>query len=100
MAEYIDREALKNDGHLCYHDGKGTVYYEVDHAPAADVVEVVRCKDCKHFREYTNEYKRNVENADGDCYIRVMYSDYYQFDAVQYHDFCSMGAKMDGKGEG
>lgn len=37
--EYIDRHALKNDGHLCWHDGKGNVYYEVDHAPTADVVE-------------------------------------------------------------
>ena len=40
MAEYIDRHALKNDGHLCWHDGKGNIYYEVDHAPTADVVEV------------------------------------------------------------
>ena len=61
MAEYIEREALKNDGHICFHDGKGNVYYEVDHAPTADVVEVVRCKDCKYceihypVREYGGE---------------------------------------------
>lgn len=56
MARYIDVEALKNDGHPCWHDGEGNIYYEVDHAPTADVVEVVRCKDCKH----------NHENG-GDC---------------------------------
>lgn len=47
MAEYIDRYALKNDGHLCWHDGKGNIYYEVDHAPIADVVEV-RDGEWKH----------------------------------------------------
>ena len=40
MARYIDADALKNDGHLCWHDGKGNIYYEVDHAPTADVAEV------------------------------------------------------------
>ncbi len=45
-AEYIDRHALKNDGHLCWHDGKGNTFYEVGHAPIVDVVAVVRCKDC------------------------------------------------------
>lgn len=40
LGDYIDRHALKNDWHLCWHDGKGNVYYEVDHAPAANVAEV------------------------------------------------------------
>ena len=47
---YIDREALKR-----VYMGKGkdklrlaTVINELELAPAADVVEVVRCKDCKH----------------------------------------------------
>ena len=42
MARYIDVEALKNDGHPCWHDGEGNIYYEVDHAPTADVVKVKR----------------------------------------------------------
>lgn len=53
MAEYIDRHALKNDGHLCWHDGKGNVYYEVDHAPVVDAVEVVRCEKCKYSETIT-----------------------------------------------
>ena len=111
MAEYIEREALLEilnglyDHHLmmCNYAADGATQDCIEaviEAPTADVVEVVRCKDCKYFQEYTNEYKRNVENADGDCYLRVMYSDDYQFDAVKYCDYCSMGAKMDGKGEG
>lgn len=49
MPEYIDCYALKNDGHLCFHDGNGNVYYEVDHAPTVDVVDVVRCKYCEYL---------------------------------------------------
>lgn len=47
MAEYIDRNELKKmvrfSGHGMYYDA-----YEVQEMPNADVVEVVRCKDCKH----------------------------------------------------
>lgn len=59
--------------------------------PTADVVEVVRCKDCKHFMEYANEGK--VEGADGDCFIRMSYSLDHQFYAVKCDDFCSYGIK-------
>ena len=68
MAEYIEREALRNsvesiDWYNVY-KGKLTagapntenalykassIYAVIDNAPAADVVEVVRCKDCKYF---------------------------------------------------
>lgn len=34
-------------------------------APTADVVEVVFCKDCKHYREY----ERPVEDFDGFCVV-------------------------------
>lgn len=59
-------------------------------------VRVVRCKDCKYFREYTKDYKSNTEKADGDCYFRVMYSIDEQFGAVQGSDFCSYGVRKDG----
>ena len=70
MARYIDADALKNDGHLCWNDGKGNTYYEIDHAPTADVVEVkhgywllldecanagVYCSVC-HKKVYKEEY--------------------------------------------
>jgi hypothetical protein len=55
--EYIEREALLEKSETM-HDGQrcclaireGYVYT----APAADVVEVVRCKDCKHAKMYTD----------------------------------------------
>ena len=87
MAEYIDREALKNDGHLCWHDGKGNVFYEVDHAPASDVVEVVRCKDCK--------YITSVE-----CIITGAKTWFCEFgrwpQPVEADHYCAYGERKDG----
>lgn len=60
--------------------------------------EVVRCKDCKGFMEYTRDYARlfsATEGADGDCYIRVMNSDDKQFCACKYDDFCSYGERKE-----
>ena len=65
----------------------------IKNTPTADVVEVVRCKDCKHFCEYSEAHKRAVERADGDCFIRMMYSLDHQFYAVRYNDFCSYGER-------
>ena len=54
MAEYIEREAVENmladaqiitDGEYC---GYCTEDVDVSQLPAADVVEVVRCWECKH----------------------------------------------------
>ena len=60
---YIEREALKR-----VYMGKGkdklrlaTVINELELAPAADVVEVVRCKDCKYFLAYD----RACDHPDG-----------------------------------
>lgn len=61
--------------------------------PTANVIEPVRCKDCKHFMEYRGTFRPDVEEANGDCYIRVTNSDNHQFWAVQYDDFCSFGEK-------
>ena len=36
----IDADALKNDGQLYIHGADGKDYYEVDHAPTVDAVEV------------------------------------------------------------
>ena len=57
---------------------------KINKTPTADVVEVVRCKDCKHFMEYSEEYHGKVESADGDCYLRLINSVDKQFQAVFY----------------
>lgn len=47
--------------------------------PAADVVEVVRCKDCKHYLPY------EVDGTDGKCkrFNRLVVYDDYCSDAEQ-----------------
>ncbi len=56
MAEYIEREALIKAVRIMPRTIRpelvrySTVQAIIDKQPAADVVEVVRCKDCKHGR--------------------------------------------------
>lgn len=73
-------------------------FYEEGYRAAmnrADVVEVVRCKDCKYFipDKYLDhtKYPNDLE-ADGLCGNIDKYKD--------EDCFCSSGAKMDGEGEG
>jgi hypothetical protein len=61
----------------------------------ADFVEVVRCKDCKYFKEYSDAHKRAVERADGDCFLKQTHSYDNQFIACRYNDFCSYGERSD-----
>ena len=54
MAEYIERsEAVKfvkqNTPHINGETTMECVERSIQNVPAADVVEVVRCKDCKYF---------------------------------------------------
>ena len=64
MAEYIEREALEvalnhrlnflmaeNGEYDHYTSGFDEAVTRVENFPAADVVEVVRCKDCLYSRE-------------------------------------------------
>ncbi len=86
MAEYIEREkvvskfeAIKNRGvslkDAIYLDGVMAV---LDTIPAADVAEVVRCKDCKY-------------RADR-LYCRLRKTPYI----VTNLDFCSYGEPLEG----
>lgn len=72
--EYIEREALIKKifpfGRI--HDGNYTIHakavrYAIETAPAADVVEVVRCGQCKHWKINPNNlyggYCRYCEGA-------------------------------------
>jgi hypothetical protein len=94
MAEYIEREAVidkiddttwyhiscqKNlvEGAACEADAlyKATdIYNVIKSAPIADVVEVVRCKDCKYWQDNNDRYPHqecrwgNYETPDPDDY--------------------------------
>ena len=72
MAEYINRNALLES----IRSGDGTNEHKifaalcVSNAPAADVVEVVRCKDCKFFDSQFEVCRH--EHA-----LCICYGDYY-----------------------
>lgn len=91
--EYIEREALREDvkNHFKKLIDEGYVYDEIfesnaeilriiDTQPTADVVEVVRCKDCKYHEE----------DETGVWCSRVFISHKTVED-----NFCKFGAKMD-----
>ena len=99
MAEYIERKALIEkivntptvpirkcyEGNFVYADGTASRQNEIidyiNEQPTADVVEVVRCKDCEMARETEDER-----------YLFCM-----QFaDTVGFRAFCSYGVKKEG----
>lgn len=52
MPEYIEREAVMPEVDSAvelYPSEYDAISNKIDKIPAADVVEVVRCKDCKHY---------------------------------------------------
>lgn len=93
MDEYIEREAaikamekadytaIADDADSCKADYLREV---IESVPAADVVPVVRCKDCKHA--YINSF--SVTSGVVFCSSNMK--------AMQEDDFCSYGERMDG----
>ena len=81
MAEYVDREAYENEFQTyCPLDEVGGVINDI---PAADVVEVVRCKGCIYY-EKGNDYKPPYcNNIDG-------------LNEPDVDDFCSYGVRQGG----
>ena len=85
MAEYIKRDTV-----LQYLDcvaaademAMNITKAVVKRIPAEDVVEVVRCKDCKH---------ENVHHAISD---KCTWCDYWGIDP-DFDDFCSYGERRD-----
>lgn len=77
MSRYIDREdLLKNLKQFAPEYLKPFIVSLIEKQPTADVVEVVRCKDCTEWDK--DEYE---------C------SHWYGF---REDDYCSLGARMDG----
>lgn len=68
--EYIDRGALLRDIHRNPAEDNGErcaqILEAILNAPTADVVEVVRCKDCVYYKPYA----KPVEDFDGRCTAR------------------------------
>ena len=86
--EYIERGALESKA--VYMHGFGKNKYvplkAIQQASAADVVEVVRCKDCTMWDRDHISCEGRARCLTGEGGIRYRGS----------NDFCSIGAKMDG----
>ena len=87
MAEYIEREAAEDAVGEAYLKGLNPVWAVRD-VPTADVVPVVRCKDCKWF----------ADNNGGQWYGCKMFQvvRITPEDAPKPDDFCSYGERKDG----
>ena len=92
--EYIEREWLLNRiKPLCeedYHNAtliattKELMRNHIMSAPAADVVEVVRCKDCKYFGK--NKAHRVTK-------LPLSFCDKFMHNITTDNDFCSYGER-------
>ena len=93
MAEYIEREALEKKlnerwvslvqeytAYDAYTQGVEECCNLVENFPAADVVEVVRCKDCEYFR-------KAEDNGNGFLVCSVTGMEIFE------EDFCSYGER-------
>jgi len=77
MSRYIDADAIQYDEDI---PGIYTVSKtQIGNMPTADVAEVVRCKDCKHYKDNHR------------CYSR--YSN--MNDSRNPNDYCSYGERAD-----
>ena len=90
VTDYISREAALScfsdwiDRYGHEHTADEMVEYQrIEELPAADVVEVVRCKDCQHY---------NPEATDWRCDIVTGLVEPYD------DDFCSYGERRAGNG--
>ena len=101
MSRYIEREAVMKTARDGYHSDFGksmadlTSLREVlEDTPTADVVEVVRCKDCK----YWDKVKNPKHAGKGICISPNKSIGGYctRKGATLENDYCSLGARMDG----
>lgn len=81
MAEYIEREDVKR---LINNNFSGLLI-AIDSIPTADVVPVVRCKDC-----------RDYDMASGFCQCHSQcYDSSMSWDVFREDDFCSYGERKE-----
>ncbi|MBQ5825149.1 MAG: hypothetical protein IIW48_10145 [Clostridia bacterium] len=92
MAEYIERDKFRNILEAKAEMALGTpeqVFYNtiamLDLIPAADVVEVVRCKDCRYSKPYLHYFYCENSNAP--------WAENTMANIMDANDFCSYGER-------
>ena len=93
MPEYIERDTVLKELNKNSITKKITlangvsIFDTIKNIPTADVVEVVRCKNCEHFKAYSDPLKGFY----GECMVRE--SD------IGEDDYCSYGIRKEGAEE-
>ena len=98
MSRYIDADLLlaqcrRNPLFEKTKEDKRMIYIErsiIDATPTADVVEVVRCKDCKHHPDNGGECDRSITHTGRDYVCEV---NTYRYIGI---DYCSYGERKEG----
>ena len=95
MTEYIERTAALNAARRAFDDQEcdcevmPDVFASLQEAPTADVVEVVRCRECVHYREHrTRRHKQLMR----ECVRMARHDMEYP---VKSDDFCSYGQRKE-----
>lgn len=95
MSRYIDAdkaiEALFNDAMFDYPPAGRAIIDDMKTVPTADVVEVVRCKDCRHYDN------KNCKEGFGYCMREQEDGFFYNalHGVFKDNDFCSYGERKE-----
>lgn len=79
IVEFITKGLNNPDKTKAFGHDAIEILTEIEYAPTADVVEVVRCKDCKHFG-------RDMGHGKHDCKK-------YEMPYCLENDYCSYGER-------
>ena len=94
-----DGDALSEDEKLVLSVNKA-VCTAIKALPSVDAVEIVRCKDCKHWRRQTNYAGAQLSFGfcESDDMWRSLYGETYEVSHIDTDDdfYCSYGEREDG----
>lgn len=90
MPRMIDANAFKKENERLLHCdfpflSEMTLEELIDEAPTIDAVPVIRCYECKYFKEFEKGFS---SDWDGSCR-------YWNTHSTVYSNFCGCGARMD-----
>ena len=91
LIDFIDVGHLRHTGKLCY--SEIDVANLLLHAPTINAVEVVRCRDCKHWKPSGSKAGNSFSDMEyiGGC----EFTKYFRRES----DFCSYGEQMEDRNE-
>lgn len=84
IIEFITKGLNNPDKNKAFGYDAIEILTEIEYSPTADVVEVVRCKDCRHWHRTC--FDPLVEHWEGECL-------HHKIEVMFENDFCSDGER-------